>query len=675
MIRNNDEMTDHIIFYHIVKTNDYIDFSHWFNTDIQLKIVVEIPPEETVYKQCPNIHWIKTNEFQEFKKINKDDKIFVELPSLFHVPHFGKQFDRDMKFLAGHGIIIPVFDFEWVYYTKSDDIQQNILRFSQDQVCIENKMTNREEWIDIHIRPSWEVFYQHQLELDIYQRRVFLGLSKILGEWKIVEELSPLCDWGEPIVEYDKAEAFFHTNIRTPIHERQQQFFKKLNQSPQYWFETWWKLLEFTDTIPTIVDVSTICSRLVKKAVSRTKLNDETDFPEWCHEMPICRWVHKNITDEDILYKRETSLLQKSPEYTEYWRKYLFAKTLRLKNHVSHQLFTQECTNFLNKLSKMDGCENGDLIASTQDTDYVPSSSGLIVYPENPRWYLVNVRKVNYRILPNGSYVTLIDGKINNTYNGISKNEFYFMDRETLKPVSPIRQMNEDIPGKREEELAIVGLEDVRLVPGTEQDILFYGVTKSYSYSDAIRIITGKYNVERTLFHSTRVIHPPYEENACEKNWTWCGNNRFIYQWHPVEIGSVDTNDRLVVDERIPSPAYFKEFRGSSPAVVWKGFHFFSVHSVAHGENGRKYIHYIVILDLQSKQHKVVGVSLPFCFENAQIEYNIGMDIYKGKILFLYSTRDSTSRYMRIPLFHILENMIFINEETGFKTKIFQDIF
>jgi len=666
-------MTDHIIFYYIVKNNDHINFSHWFNTDIQLKIIVDILPEEIVYKQCPNIHWIRVDEFQVFKKNNQQKKIFLELPSLFHVPCFGKKFDWDMTFTAGCGVIIPVFDFEWVYYTKSDDIQKNIVRFSHDQICIENKMTNREEWIDKHVRPSWEVFYQHRLELDIYQRRMFLGLSRILGEWRLVEEFSPLCEWGQAIVEYDTAEVSFHISMRTPVLERQQQFFQKLNQSSQYWFESWWKLLEFSDTIPDNVDTSITRLRLVKKAMIRTKIDN--DFPEWCKEMPICRWAHKNITDEDILYQRETRLLQKLPDQSMYWRKYLFAEALRLTNPISHHFFTQECTSFLNKLFVIDGCEKGDLTFSTQDPDYVPSSSGLIVYPENPRWYLVNVRKVNYRILPNGSYVTLIEGRINSTYNGISKNEFYFMDRETLKPVSPIRPMDEDIPGKREEELAIVGLEDVRLVQGTEQDILFYGVTKSYSYSDAIRIITGKYDVERTLFHSTRVIHPPYEENACEKNWTWCGNNRFIYQWHPVEIGSVDMNNRLVVDERIPSPAYFKEFRGSSPAVVWRGFHFFSVHSVAHGENGRKYIHSIVVLDLLSGKHEVVGVSLPFCFENVQIEYNIGMDIHKGKILFLYSTRDSTSRYIRIPLFHILENMIFINRETEFKTKILQDLF
>jgi hypothetical protein len=62
---------------------------------------------------------------------------------------------------------------------------------------------------------------------------------------------------------------------------------------------------------------------------------------------------------------------------------------------------------------------------------------------------------------------------------------------------------------------------------------------------------------------------------------------------------------------------------------------------------------------------KVIGVTLPFCFEDIQIEYSIGLDIYKGKVLMLYSTRDSTSRYVRFPIQHVLENMFFLDPHTN----------
>jgi hypothetical protein len=660
-----------IIFYYICRGSTSIDFSHWHDQRITLKIVVDSLPEEVVNKQTPNIHWMTATEFEGHKTTNQDKMIFIELPSLFHVPSFGKDFFRNIS--EGCGIMVPVFDFDWVYYIKSDNFLQNIVRISQHDILIENKMTDRETWITNHIQPSWDTFNKHKDELDIFHKRIFLGLSKVLNEWRVVGELSTQCEWPQAIVEYDKAEVDFYTQLRLPLIERQQYFFQELTKN-QYCFETWWSLLEHVDKGG---DVSVVRGRLMMK----TLLNEQNPdgSPEWCQDIPLGRWVQKKITDDDALYQREIGILKNliTEEFAPLWGKHLFSRVLRLKNPSSHHKFTQESINFLTKIKNLDGCERGDLLFSREDTDFVPSSSGLMVYPDNPRWYIVNVRKVNYRILTNGAYVTVKNGSINPTYNGISKNEFYFMDRETLKPVSPVRPMNEDIPGLRKDEIAIVGLEDVRLVPGINQDVLFYGVTKSYSYSGAIRIITGKYDIERALFHDTKVIHPPYEENSCEKNWTWCGENRYIYKWNPVEIGSVDANTRLVIDERLPSPSYFREFRGSSPAVIWRGYHFFSVHSVMMGENGRKYVHSIVVMDLLSKEHKLIGTCSPFCFEDVQIEYNIGLDIYKGKMLFLYSTRDSTSKYARIPLSYILEKMVFYRKqsELDFKTKIYQDVF
>lgn len=668
-------MSDTLIFYYSCRDNTTApDFSYWFHTDIQLKVIADNLPDEVVCKQCPSIHWMTNPEFESWKQ-NHPEKVFLEIPSLFHVPSFGKDFLTTMKIPENCGVLVPVFDFDWVYYIKSDNVCENYIRFSQRQILIENKMTDKEEWLMKHVRPSWETFFQYMNDLDIYQRRMLLGLSKVLGEWKLVGELTKICDWSQAIEEYDVAEMNFFTNMRLPEKTRSYNFLKNLEKC-QPCFESRWALLETVGNDTEDTDLSTARESLLKKAILHEQ--KEEYFPEWCEDMPICRWVRKKMVNEDELYKSEIRLLKTFKEdYKFCWSRYLFSRVIGLVGSESHRLFTQESIHILPKLCDIPDCEKGELLYCKKDPDFVPSSSGLIVFPDNPRWYLVNVRKVNYRILPQGSYVTIKNGQINSVYNGISKNEFYLMDRETLKPVSPIRPMKEDIPGVRENEVAIVGLEDVRLVPGINQDILFYGVTKSYSYSDSIRIITGKYDVERTLFHSTQVIHPPYEENACEKNWVWCGNNRYIYKWHPVEIGSVDPNERLVIDERIISPPYFREFRGSSPAVIWKDYHFFSVHSVAHGENGRKYIHTILIMDLFSKEHKVVAVSMPFCFEDIQIEYNIGLDIHQGKMLFLYSTRDCTSKYVRIPLFFILEKLLFMNKkvETEFKTKIYQNIF
>lgn len=648
-----------IVFYHVWKEG--MEFSHhWFHTNFSLKLVVENLPEKVVCKQAPHIHWIAFPDWEKERK----EYVSVKLPSLHHVPFMTDPKVSSIHIEKDQGVMMPVFDFDWVYYIKSENTSSQLIKLSPNKIYLENKLTDREEWIKNYIQPSWEIFHQNQKILDLYQRRTFFSLSKVLGEWKMCQILFPLCEWTPVVQDYDKAEISYHLYSHLPLEKRKQLFFQQLVKNEEYWIEKWWDLLEYCCLAK---ENSIVQNQLFKKMFG-------SNNQEWWKDIPLGRWVPRKIVEDHLLFYQETMVIKQF--YLPIMMKYLFSKVLTLQNEQSCSFFTQECTHFIKKLITMKGCENGNLLTLQDDLDFVPSSSGLMVYPENPQWYVVNIRKVNYRILRNGTYVTIKNGQINPVYNGISKNEFYFMHRDTLQPVSPIRPVKEDlVPNKREEEIAIVGLEDVRLVPGINQDVLFYGVTKSYSYSDAIRIITGKYDLERACFHDTNVIHPPYEENACEKNWTWCGNNRFIYRWNPVEIGYINTNNKLVIDEWIPSPLYFKEFRGSSPAVVWKNFHFFSVHSVAHGENGRKYIHSIVVLDLLSEKHQVIGVSPPFCFENIQIEYTISMDIYKGKILFLYSTRDCTSRYVRLPFSFLLEELHFMdsNKEILFKTQIMRE--
>lgn len=620
---------DNIIFYHVLKnnnTNDLIDYSLWFDTRIQLKIVADLLPDDVVCPHAPQIHWINPFEFSILQK----KKICFELPSLFHVPVFLIDFKDIPK---DHGIMMPIFEFEWMYYATSDNPPTHLIRFLPHQVYIENKFTDRVEWLSQSVRPSFQCLHSKMETLTVREKRMLLGLSKVLGEE--IDNLSALCNWSRQILDYDLNQLSFH-NVD--------------------WIETWWDILDNVDKHSVAVHIG-----IFKRAKNQK---------EWYEDMPTYRWVKRNVIDKDELYKKEVMLFQKIPDLCNLRNKYLFDKVLTLDNCSSHYLFTQQSVQCLSRLEGI----RGELQHDPDDSDFVPSSAGLIICPENPHWYIINVRKVNYRIMPNGSYITLKNGLVSAVYNGVSKNEFYFADRETMRPVSPSRPMREDeiTQNRREEEVAIVGVEDVRLVPKSNGNgIWFYGTTKSYSYSDAIRMMEGEYDVVRGMFCNTRIIRPPYEENACEKNWVWCGHNRYIYRWHPVEIGSVDDNNRLVIDERLSSPSYFREFRGSSPAVIWKGLHFFTVHAVVHGDNGRKYTHSVVVLDLTTDK-KVMAVSQPFCFEDVQIEYNVGMDIYKGHIMFLYSTMDRTSKWVRVPLHKIIWDMHCLDEE-GFKTKILQE--
>jgi len=669
-------MYEKLVFYTRWKKDNPVEWGDWqflwTTNQFQLKIITETIPEQVMTPHNPCIHWVVEEEFTTIK--NNSKSLFVEIPTPYYVPTKSKNFDK-ITIPETFGVYILIVDHQWMYYTRDDTKTENVARLTLDDLYIENHLNNEEKWFNDHLTPTWEtLFNKGEDNLTLLEKRMLVGISNILGEWNTIETYSSKCEWSSSIQSYDNAMISYRMCCHMPQNHRENILFTMLVKSGG-WIETWWQLIKLYDQNKENMDKTHLYLLLLKK--THDKYYGST--PSWYNTLPLGRWIKTECIKESELYHREFKLFE--DEYfkslTKYRMNYLFSHILFSNNQATRHIFTQGCLGFFTNLSKIAECEKQDLLYSDFDNDYVPSSSGLIVYPENPQWYVVNVRRVNYRILPNGAYVTIKNGNINSCYNGISKNEYYLMDRDTLLPVSPVRQMNEEIPNQRPDEIAIVGLEDIRLVPGPNQEITFYGVTKSYSYSGAIRIITGKYDISRAVFCDAKVARPPYEENSCEKNWTWCGHNRYIYRWHPIEIGSLDDNNKLVVDERINSPEYFNEFRGSSPPVVWRGFHFFTVHSVAFGENGRKYVHYVVVLDLNSKNKRTIGVTSPFCFEDIQIEYTIGLDIHKGKMLFLYSTRDSTSRSIRVPLTNILENLYFEDEqaETCFKTKIYQDVF
>lgn len=607
---------DPVLFYHHWRSNVLdVDYSIWLHTDAPVRLISGQLPEKVVCQEAPHVQWVTPDEFAVLRA--RGGGVWVELPTCFHAPIGSSD---AFQVPRGRGVVVAVFDFDWAYLTEGDNGGKDAYRIPPHVARLENRLADRRLWVEACVRPTWSFMRENTANLRPNQNRMLVGLSRVLGEDEVVAEVSPLCGWAQEIVDYDCG-----------------------NCGGNNWLEA------RLDTLARGGD----CGGTI------------TTTP-WHESTPTYRWLPRSATNEDNLFQLEARAMLRQEKLEV---RPVFERVMRLEN--SHYFFIQEYVEHFPRLTGLEGCERGTF-PSLFDPDFIPSSPGLVVCPNDPRWYIVNNRKVNYRILSNGAYVTIRGGQVSPVYNGISKNEFFFVDRETLRPIYPIRPMSEDaIPNKREEEVAIVGLEDVRLVrEGADGSVLrFYATTKSHSYSGAIRIMIGRYDVERAIFCDTTVLHPPHDENPCEKNWAWCGDDRYIYRWHPLEIGSV-RGDRLVVDECLTSPAYFREFRGSSPAVVWRQHHFFTVHSVAQRDNGRRYAHSLVVLDLSSEKHCVVGATPPFCFEDAQIEYNIGLDIYKGRILFAYSTRDSSSQYMRVPIHHLLDRLHYVDKDAEARFKL-----
>lgn len=598
------------------------DWRHkWTNLPFHLKIVSS-EPTVTVDVYNPRINWVR-----EAKK--RPGECWVELPDLWHIPIRGRAFAppetcQGRLFVRDHG---------WAYYTGEGET------VPKDVLFLENQG-----------RARWEERWKKGSEGSPEERRLFCTACREMGEWESLRRAIPGL-WEGPYLRYIQAISDNRRMRRLSEPERDLILLDALVKTG--WDGVWMDIIRLSMRNPGW-DLRIPMMSLVAGA---------SRWPPDLATLPSGTCVPEEMLSEACVLEDYPRLL--ADRIFEKTRlSFLFRKILHTGGSLS------PCLNWIPAITvSCADAETGQLLYSTDDADYVPSSSSLVVYPENPDWYLVNVRRVNYRIQSNGSYISFVGGKISPHYNGITKNEFYFMDRETLRPVSDVRPMREDIPGRRHQEIAIVGIEDVRLVE-EENGLAFYGVTKSYSYMDAIRIIYGRYDVATSSFRDATVMRPPYEENSCEKNWAWCGKGRFIYRWHPIEIGSVAASTKLEIDEMISSPAYFKEFRGSSAGVEWKGLMWFIVHSVHYVDGLRRYVHYVVVLDLSAKA--VVGVSDPFLFEALQIEYSIGFDIFRGRVLFFYSTRDSTSRMVRIPLVSLLDRMwIDPAHKTAFYCRLF----
>lgn len=630
-----------MIFYYIWRKDDSTTDKQWRykwgNVPFHVKIfTTDQDMIGRVDMHNPRMQWVSHDTLNERRQSSWIE--WIELPNLYHIPIRGKRFS-ELTVKPDEKIRLTVRDHGWIYTTGGDGRY-----IPMDYIFLENQG-----------QPTWrEMCYRGFLpdpnESTAEKQRLFCTACREMGEWKRLADVAQNV-WSGEYLKYIMALVRYHTTCRFPKKQRDETLRDEL--CSVRWREAWARVMELSREYPEWDMRVWMIQRMHGLGYDY----DDNTF----EHLPSGTCVREMSLKIDCVLKDEMRILY-NDVFTRCRFRYMFDNMMKTDDRQTRNDVLNAFLVWIKPLSSLDNAEKGDILYSTDNTDYVASSSSLIPYPDNRLWYVVNVRRVNYRIQENGSYISIVDGKISPHYNGITKNEFYFMDRETLQPISDTCKIREDdLPRRRPEEIAIVGIEDVRLIEYNDK-IMFYGVTKSHSYSDSIRIIWGDYDIEHSAFRNARVLRPPYEENSCEKNWTWCGNGRFIYRWHPIEIGYINSDNKLVIDERIKSPGIFQEFRGSSSGIEWKGYLWFSVHSVHFINGRRKYIHYLVVMDMKSAEKSVVALSEPFYFENIQIEYTIGLDIHAGKIVFLYSTRDATSRYIRLPLMSFLSKLYFFDE-------------
>ena len=252
---------------------------------------------------------------------------------------------------------------------------------------------------------------------------------------------------------------------------------------------------------------------------------------------------------------------------------------------------------------------------------FIASTPSIVSYNDG---YILNIRFVNYKINPDGTYpwykhIVSINKQL------VLTNNFDITECAEI--------CNESV------DRAYIGIEDIKLFKYRD-NIIYTGT--NYNTGDHIGIVTGDYN-----FKHTKVELKIKNQNSCEKNWVFIpGDNqlRMIYKWHPLTIGTVVDNE-LVITETRETPELFSLARGSTNGVLFNDEIWFLVHYVHQNTNQpRNYYHSFVVFD---KNMKLLRYSLPFKFTTGEIEYSTGLIIEESRVIITHSVWDRES-YIRV---------------------------
>jgi hypothetical protein len=271
----------------------------------------------------------------------------------------------------------------------------------------------------------------------------------------------------------------------------------------------------------------------------------------------------------------------------------------------------------------------------------------------NGRHWL-NTRYVNYWYLESGHcHIKQSDDII------ITKNLTVELDADSLMPISGFREMREDTINLHSYGAYFYGLEDIRLYE-IDGEIRFIATNINYSPSGHNKMIVGQYDPETQCYADCRLLEPPYD-SWCEKNWipviqndliTGKSSEKFIYKWHPMEIGQIKYNNgglnQLEIIDRynIREPE-FHRVRGSTPFVLSAGYLVGIVH-FSECTLPRRYYHILVALDPVTL--KPMKYSETFHFLHVGIEFCIGLTIRDQDYVCWISTWDREPAMVRLPI-------------------------
>ena len=209
-----------------------------------------------------------------------------------------------------------------------------------------------------------------------------------------------------------------------------------------------------------------------------------------------------------------------------------------------------------------------------------------------------------------------------------------------------------------------VGLEDARLVRwngvyyliGVRRDTEPVRTGKpGEGRMEISRILVDKENWTASEFNRYRVPAPGKDDTYCEKNWVPVLDKRGCFiKWHnPVEVVTVDPtgDNKLVESYTVDKVRDIKDQRGGSQVVPYEGGYISVTHEVDLFNNylGQKdgiYRHRLCVWD---SDLQLLGLSEPFSFLGARIEFCTGLAVLGDDVLLSFGFQDNAAFVLRTP--------------------------
>jgi glycosyltransferase involved in cell wall biosynthesis len=322
--------------------------------------------------------------------------------------------------------------------------------------------------------------------------------------------------------------------------------------------------------------------------------------------------------------------------------------------------------------------------------------------------YLLNVRYVNYRIRPDGSYeVRGANGATGDGANDVPvrTRNFRVVCDADFREFGPLAEMKPDVTVPAVGAASVgapQGLEDLRLYRDDDGQIKWVAASCEYSRDGTIQQVRGTYDATRLELRSATSMESA-SCKSCEKNWIPLGGavlmdqaprasptSSFIYEWHPFTIGTCEADEEtLVTRSTQETPPFFERLRGSSNVVEYDGALYAIAHLVCCGGR-RRYYHVVVRLCREQLGLEQLGLeqlgleqlgleqlgleqlgleqlgpgtgpkekatcaveayTMPFFFVEKKIEYCLGLEIKSGSLFAFVSQNDANPVVVEIEL-------------------------